>query len=67
MWSAIFSNAASVDNVKSLKFNAFTLNNNSVNNIVCVFKVNYLNNAFMSDKEIVISLQEINSLLWIMI
>ena len=58
---ARFSNAADTDNVKLKKFNAFTLNSNSENNISCVFKVSYLNICFMLNKEIIIFLYEIKS------
>ncbi len=65
--SARFSNAARTDNVKSEKSNASALNNNFENNISCVFRVSCLNICFMSDRETVISLHEINSLSWTMI
>jgi len=65
--SARFSVAANADKVKAEKFVTSASNNSSENNISCVFKVNCLNKSFMSDKETVIFLQEINSLLWTMI
>jgi len=64
---ARFSNAVRADNVKSEKSNASALNNNFENSILCVFRVSYLNICFMSDRETVISLHEINSLSWTMI
>ena len=64
---ARFSNAVRADNVKLKKSDASALNNNFENNISCVFSVSYLNICFMSDKETVISLHEINSLSWTMI
>ena len=65
--SARFSNAVRANNVKLKKSDASALNNNFENNISCVFKVSCLNICFMSDREIVISLHEINSLSWTMI
>jgi len=58
--SARFSVAANANKVKAEKFIMSASNNSSENNILCIFKVNCLNKSFMSDKEIVISLQEIN-------
>jgi len=60
--SARFSDAVRADNVRSEKSDAFTSNNNFENSISCVFRVSCLNICFMSDREIVISLHEINSL-----
>ncbi len=56
MLSARFSNAVSVNRVKLKKFNTSALNNNSENNISCVFKLNYLKIYFILNREIIISL-----------
>jgi len=52
--------AANANKVKAEKSVTSALNNSFENNISCVFKVSCLNKSFMSNKETVISLQEIN-------